>query len=198
MPDPTQPEAGPESQHGDPFDSLLSLESQYHTEGYGLGYADGSRAGRIEGRVFGLEKGFEKFLELGRLNGRADVWQARLPDQSKAKEDAANVDKLPMLSGTDRLRKHVRRLGELSNVDEVSTENSEDAVQDFEERIRDAKAKAVLISRIVGETDDGAAGAPSTEGDSSSSKTIRLNKQQGAGKSDEMEDFGGLPRAARK
>lgn len=178
----------------DPFDSLLTLESQYHAEGYALGHADGSRAGRIEGRIFGLEKGFEKFTELGRLHGRADVWQSRLPDEDV---NTPKEGQMGLLSGSERLKKHVRRLAELTNVDEVSTENSEDAVQDFEERIRDSRAKALLISRIVGESDDNTAVGPASEGDEKGTRSVRV-KKDGTGKSDEMEDFGGLPRAARR
>jgi len=185
----------------DPFDSLLSLEQQYHTEGYNLGYADGSKAGRIEGRVFGLEKGFEKFAELGRLNGRAAVWQARLPSESS--KDSDGEIELGQLSGSDRLRKHVRRLGELTDPEDLSTENSEEAVQDVDERVKDAKAKATLISRIVGESEDVV--TATTTGSATGSKEstrrgvrVKADEAQVRAKSGEMEDFGGLPKGIQK
>jgi hypothetical protein len=40
--------------------------------------ADGRVAGRTEGRQLGLERGFQKFVESGRLQGRAIVWANRL------------------------------------------------------------------------------------------------------------------------
>jgi hypothetical protein len=40
--------------------------------------ADGLAAGRAEGRQLGLERGFQKFVESGRLQGRAIVWANRL------------------------------------------------------------------------------------------------------------------------
>lgn len=62
----------------DPFDTILNLEEDFYAEGYQLGLADGTRQGRLEGRALGLEKGFEKHLALGRIQGRAAVWAARL------------------------------------------------------------------------------------------------------------------------
>ena len=61
----------------DPFDDLLDLENEYYQEGYDAGVADSTYAGMIEGKVFGIEKGYEKALELGKLQGRARVWQRR-------------------------------------------------------------------------------------------------------------------------
>lgn len=180
---------------GDPFDSLLTLEQQYHTEGYNLGYTDGSKAGRIEGRIFGLEKGFEKFAELGRLNGRAAVWQARLPGEQSGNEVNPSASSVAKLGGSERLRKHVRRLGELTDPDEVSTENSEEAVQDVDERVQGAKAKERLIERIVGETDEAVTAGGSSAGEKTIRRSVRVKPDEAqvrAAKTGEMEDFGGL------
>ena len=62
----------------DPFDAVLGLEEEFFQKGYKLGLTDGERAGRIEGRAFGLEKGFEKYMAMGRLNGKAQVWAGKL------------------------------------------------------------------------------------------------------------------------
>lgn len=197
----------------DPFDTLLSLESQYHAEGRALGISEGSLSGRIEGRVFGLEKSFEKFIELGRLGGRAAVWNARLPSSSPnfssaspsasaststklevGKEEAEAGGKLGVLPGSqsERLVRHVKRMAELTDADDVSRENSEDGVQDFDDRLREARAKAVLVERLVGESgkEGGSAGG---SGAAASVKRAGV-KGNAAVKSDEMEDFGGLPR----
>jgi hypothetical protein len=189
----------------DPFDTLLSLESQYHAEGLALGIAEGTAAGRIEGRVFGLEKSFEKFIELGRLGGRATVWNARLPDHHRTftansaetdagklevgKEEAPRSSELLGVlpgSGSERLVRHVKRLVELTDPEDVSRENSEDGVQDFDDRLREAKAKAVLVERLVGE------GGKENAGGGTAVKRAGV-KSNGA-KSSEMEDFGGLPK----
>jgi hypothetical protein len=194
------------SSDNDPFESLLSLEEQYHHEGRTLGLAEGEASGRIEGRVFGLEKSFEKFIELGRLGGRAAIWASRLPSDSSAtsslstgkievgKEDSSILGPLPG-SGSERLVRHVRRLVELTNADDVSRENSEEGVQDFDDRLREAKAKGVLIERLVGE-----GGKDSGAGGSSAVKRagVKGNAEQSKAKSGEMEDFLGLPRGAQK
>jgi hypothetical protein len=193
------------SSDNDPFESLLSLEEQYHHEGRTLGLAEGEASGRIEGRVFGLEKSFEKFIELGRLGGRAAIWASRLPSDSSAtsslstgqievgKEDSSILGPLPG-SGSERLVRHVRRLVELTNADDVSRENSEEGVQDFDDRLREAKAKGVLIERLVGE------GKESGPGGSSAVKRagVKGNAEASKAKSGEMEDFLGLPRGAQK
>lgn len=188
----------PGSSSEDPFDSLLTLESQYHAEGRTLGIAEGSASGRIEGRVFGLEKSFEKFIELGRLGGRAAVWNARLPENASSTatsmevgKDEVDSSKLGVLpgSGSERLVRHVKRLVELTDADDVSRENSEDGVQDFDDRLREARAKAVLVERLVGEGKESA-----TAGGGSGTAVKRAGVKGNAAKSDEMEDFGGLPR----
>lgn len=193
-----QPQPQPQQQQEDPFDTLLSLESQYHAEGRALGISEGSLSGRIEGRVFGLEKSFEKFLELGKLGGRAAVWNARLPENAtltstsgpaslevgKEEPEAGKLGVLPG-SGSERLVRHVKRMAELTDADDVSRENSEEGVQDFDDRLREARAKAVLVERLVGEGKEGGSGAAAVK---------RAGVKSNAVKSDEMEDFGGLPR----
>jgi len=191
--------ASPQAQQQeDPFDTLLSLESQYHAEGRALGISEGTLSGRIEGRVFGLEKSFEKFIELGKLGGRAAVWNARLPENATT-STSLEVDKeepephrLGVLpgSGSERLVRHVKRLAELTDADDVSRENSEDGVQDFDDRLREARAKAVLVERLVGES-----GKENAAGGGVAAAVKRAGVKGNAGvKSDEMEDFGGLPR----
>ncbi|KAI6092220.1 DUF1715-domain-containing protein [Hypoxylon rubiginosum] len=69
------------------FDDVFNLEEKYYKEGYDEGYRDGAQAGIIEGRSVGLKKGFEKFLEAGRLQGRAIVWANRIPSMKKELED---------------------------------------------------------------------------------------------------------------
>ena len=195
----TSPQSQPQpsqQQQEDPFDTLLSLESQYHAEGRALGISEGSLSGRIEGRVFGLEKSFEKFIELGKLGGRAAVWNARLPENATTstaievgKEELETGGKLGVLpgSGSERLVRHVKRLAELTDADDVSREKSEEGVQDFDDRLREARAKAVLVERLVGEgKESGGAGG-------GAAAVKRAGVESNAVKSDEMEDFGGLP-----
>ncbi|KAI6815837.1 hypothetical protein KC332_g13394 [Hortaea werneckii] len=140
----------------DPFDSLLNLEDEYFTEGYSLGVSDGTRAGRIEGRIFGLEKGYEKALEMGRLGGKAQVWQTRLQlptdHQNQDQQDQSQTTSIKPLKGSERLRKHIERLAELTEPESLETENEEEAVNEFDERLAGAKAKTTLISKIVGES----------------------------------------------
>ena len=142
----------------DPFDDLLGLEDRFYNEGYALGESEGAKAGRIEGRVFGLEKGFEKYMEAGRLHGRSIVWAGRIPHaatSAAAASDSASPAKqtttLPPLSSNPRLEKHVRVLYALSEPASLSTANTEEAVSDFDDRLKRAHAKTKIIERLVGE-----------------------------------------------
>ncbi|KAI9748251.1 MAG: hypothetical protein M4579_007275 [Chaenotheca gracillima] len=139
----------------DPFESVLGLEEKFYEEGYRLGVEDGARSGRIEGRAFGLERGFEKFVEMGRLHGRAVVWGNRF---SIANDDTRSTKGSPpdgtatrSPSSNPRLEKHIRTLYALAEPASISTQNNEDAVSDFDDRLKRAKAKSRIIERIVGE-----------------------------------------------
>ena len=70
----------------DPFEDVFNLENGFYTQGYEQGVKDGEQAGRIEGRQFGMSTGYEKFLESGRLAGRATVWANRIPNKSQSEQ----------------------------------------------------------------------------------------------------------------
>ncbi|KAK4680390.1 hypothetical protein QC764_212665 [Podospora pseudoanserina] len=154
----------------DPFDSLLHLETQFYTEGYNQGAADGVLAGRTEGRQLGLEKGYQKFLEAGRLYGRALVWANRLPNRSSPPpsksppassepvvptETETEKEDLPPLPKNPRLEKHITTLYALVETESLSMENTDEAVNDFDDRIKRGQGKARIIERMVGEKASG-------------------------------------------
>ncbi|KAH8821119.1 hypothetical protein F5884DRAFT_75058 [Xylogone sp. PMI_703] len=141
-----------------PFDEVLDLEEQFYNDGYQQGLADGVKAGRIEGRTFGLEKGFEKYLESGRLHGKSLVWVNRISKSEEEKNEDGTIQKtsvLPPIPETQRLAKHVKVLYALAESDSLSTENTEEAVSDFDDRLKRAQAKVKIIERMIGETKPG-------------------------------------------
>ncbi len=158
----------------DPFDDILGLEDRFYDEGFQLGLTEGAKAGRIEGRVFGLEKGFEKYIESGRLHGKSLVWASRLqnlqgqcPDtvpaamgledrnpasaEQTVHENPSPSLSLPSLPDNPRLEKHLKVLYALTEPVSLSTDNSEDAVSDFDDRLKRAMGKVKIIERLVGE-----------------------------------------------
>ncbi|TKA50471.1 hypothetical protein B0A49_13315 [Cryomyces minteri] len=194
----------------DPLDDVLSLEDKYYSEGHALGVSDGSRAGRIEGRIFGLEKGFEKFVAMGALGGRSTVWASRIVRRASAADggkdmaqvgvetvDAELSEKvteepvLPQLADNWRLERHIRTLYALTEPASLSTQNNEDAVSDFDDRIKRAEGKARVIEKIIGENN--------AESDPEGNQPVRGKKDRrplrttGTGTKTEsnMEDFGG-------
>ncbi|CAI9634461.1 unnamed protein product [Alternaria burnsii] len=191
----------------DPFDDILTLEDTLYTAAYDLGASDGAHAGRIEGRIFGLEKGFEKFAELGHLHGRSVIWGSRLPSLvpnniKGADETGSENNTLPLLSKNERLKNNTTLLHSLTDPETFDTANTEEAVADFDDRFKRAGAKAKVIERIVGETDD-TLSAKSPDGSSApagrksktgpvrvtgQSKTASGNAKKG---DDSMEDFAG-------
>ncbi|CAK7271648.1 hypothetical protein SEPCBS57363_004731 [Sporothrix epigloea] len=118
----------------DPFQELFSLEDGFYDEGFRQGQSDGERAGLVEGRTLGLETGFTKFVEAGRLQGKAIVW--------------ANV-----ISGTGTGRKGLKNLQMLYSLIEpgtLPTANTDEAVNDVDDRVKRAQAKARVLEKIVG------------------------------------------------
>jgi len=156
----------------DPFDNLLELENDFYRQGYDAGIADSAYAGMIEGKVFGIEKGSEKALALGKLRGRALVWQGRMPGSKtvstgkelasppastshKESASAQSLDEvlhsLGPLPDNARLRKHVEALLAATDGEAISRDNTDEAVSEFDDRITRARAKAKVIANIVGE-----------------------------------------------
>ncbi|KKZ68696.1 hypothetical protein EMCG_05731 [[Emmonsia] crescens] len=115
-------------------------------------------------------------------------------DQEKNKEDILNssttntpISPLPALSPlprNSRLEKHIATLLSLVDPLTLSMQNSEDAVEDFDERLKKAAAKAKLIERILGEQNN-------SDGSSSASNKNRDGNRPADG--DSIEDFGALP-----
>ncbi|KAI0009851.1 DUF1715-domain-containing protein [Xylariaceae sp. FL0662B] len=190
----------------DIFDDLLHLEDQYHQEGYDQGYQDGAEAGRIEGRSVGLKAGFDKFLEAGRLQSKAVVWANRIPNFRKPAHESqgssssppppqaksghpdeeegsdTHSSKLPPLHSNARLEKNIMMLYGLVEPGTLSTQNTDEAVNDFDSRMKGAQGKLKLIERAVGE---GAAGKESAGG----------GRQQSAQtKNENIEDIGRISR----
>lgn len=195
----------------DPFDSLLTLEDDLYTTAYSLGVAAGSRSGRIEGRLFGLEQGFEKFSTLGELHGRSVVWGARIPTNTSAakqtsetavaKEEKGSEEQegeiLPDLktkmTGGSRLTSSIHLLHGLTDPATFSTENTEEAVADYDDRVRRAGAKSKVIERIVGESLTTTKMTSSPDNAAGAGVRVKGDKEKKTkGKGDEnMEDFAG-------
>ncbi|KAL7949464.1 hypothetical protein V8C42DRAFT_310953 [Trichoderma barbatum] len=137
----------------DPLEDVFTLEDRFYTQGYEQGVQDGARAGRIEGRSFGMEKGFEKFLESGRLAGKSLVWANRLPkkpsQQTNPLEKSSETCTLPPLPSNPRLEKNVKLAYALVEPDTLSTDNSDEAVQDFDDRVKRAQGKVKIIERML-------------------------------------------------
>ena len=159
----------------DLLDSVLHLEEDSYQAGFDEGKADGAEAGYAEGLTFGIEKGYQKALEMGKLHGRALMLNACLSDPVSMSEDTedqsvtasaiatssdmkmVNNADTPKISGLStlpdnpRLKKHVETLLKLTDPNTLSAENSDEAVDDFDEKMKRAVAKAKIIDRLIAE-----------------------------------------------
>ncbi|KAM5469865.1 hypothetical protein MauCBS54593_004419 [Microsporum audouinii] len=161
------------------LNDILGLEDEFYAEGHTLGTLDGTRAGFNEGSVFAIENGFEKFRTIGRLYGKGIIWAKRLPNQQemlrstpqlahKSNDEVQHakpnttlsvapdikpipVQDLPSLPCNPRLEKHIAVYLSLVNPLTLSMENKEEAVADFDDRLKKAVAKARVIEKMAGE-----------------------------------------------
>merc|ERR1711964_315666 len=137
------------------FDEVLGLEEQFYEDGFRQGYEDGVKAGRVEGRTFGLEKGFEKYVESGRTHVQDSA-------ESSAVQPSQPFS-LHAMPENQRLAKHLKVLHALAESESLSTENTEEAVSDFDDRLKRAQGKAKIIERIVGENQGDATAVAGTK-----------------------------------
>ncbi|KAL8687030.1 MAG: hypothetical protein Q9224_005273 [Gallowayella concinna] len=197
-----------------PLDEVLELEDTFYKEGYDLGVQDGSRAGRIQGRLFGLEKSFEKYITMGKLHGRSVIWSTRLstsPQDSDSDQrsqtsylgpgetdvptlDASVFSLLPRIPHNPRLEKHLRTLNALTEPARLSTENTEEALSDFDDRWKRAEGKVKIIEKLLGEESlCGTAGGSLQHPDGSNSEIDFTNSQRSVSKGDGgLEDVSAL------
>ncbi|MCJ1259569.1 hypothetical protein MMC24_007408 [Lignoscripta atroalba] len=80
------------------------------------------------------------------------------PEQNITKEkeshqgtDASPHQVVPLLSDSSRLEKHIRTFHALVEPESLSTQNNEDAVSDFDDRLKRAQGKAKIIEKLIGE-----------------------------------------------
>jgi len=72
------------------------------------------------------------------------------PAQSQEIQDNEQ-QQLPPLPNNTRLEKHITALYALAETESLSTENTDEAVNDFDDRLKRAQGKAKVIERMVGE-----------------------------------------------
>ena len=103
--------------------------------------------------------------------------------------DGVVASGLPPLAVNPRLERHIQTLFALVEPDTFSTENTEESVADFDDRLKRAGAKAKVIERIVGEGDVDAR-QTDTSPSVSGTKDHRVKVSRIEKTADNMEDFG--------
>ncbi len=83
-------------------------------------------------------------------NGKKQVPKTS-EDQKAPVIEGTRQYRLPTLAKNPRLEKHIKTLFALVEAASLSTHNTEDAVSDFDDRLKRAGAKAKIIERLIGE-----------------------------------------------
>lgn len=146
----------PAEYSNDIFEDLLNLETNFYDEGYREGMADGKKAGLREGAEFGIQTGYQRYIALGVLRGRVQVWRAKFFNES-APSDHANVE---------RIKKNIKGLEAM--LKDIPITNSDEDVAQLEALLRKAKSKAKVTSSLIKDPEplvyhDGTVGLRSTE-----------------------------------
>ncbi|ORY85712.1 hypothetical protein BCR37DRAFT_397313 [Protomyces lactucae-debilis] len=118
----------------DIFHASLNLEEAYYAEGYREGATLGAQQGLIEGRIYGAQIAYERFLQVGLLYAKLDIWRAY----------ATHGDSKP------KLDKALARLEALLEALPRTNEEAEPGA-DYEAVLAGAIAKAKVIASLVGE-----------------------------------------------
>ena len=135
----------------DPFQEILTLEEwysptrnapndRYYKQGYDEGYEDGLKSGPGEGFDFGHEVSFQKFLHLGVLLGRCEIWKSSLSSSSTHLTPAKKT----------RAIKQVALLEEMILSLDRDNETEEEHGK-FEEMKRKIVSKSRVVESLMGE-----------------------------------------------
>ena len=85
------------------------------------------------------------------------------------------------IPANSRLQKHVQTLSALTEAESLSTQNNEDAVSEFDDRLKRAEGKHKVILSILGETAQEPSSSAGDAGAAAKRATRRVNGN--------MEDF---------
>ena len=110
------------------------------------------------------------FDDLGKTNNTG-----RQPSQGEEREGISTA--LLKLPPSARLEKHIRTLYALAEPSSLSTENNEESVSQFDDRLKRAQGKAKIIEKMIGE----AGFSPFMAEDFSPTASIPTSGQSGKG-----------------
>ena len=146
-------------------------ERVFYNDGFAEGSRDGVLGGKAEGRSMGLKTGFEKFVEAGRLAGRSVVWASQQKQKQQEKQQqtptrlpSSQLETLPPLPAGNRLARNVEAVYALVDPATLSTENTDDSVDDFDDRLKRAQGKMrVVMMALDGRGSDETSGGDALE-----------------------------------
>lgn len=126
----------------DIFEGAISLESDSYDKGYNDGVLDGERSGIAEGKHYGIQTAFQRYLSLGILQARYDLWNNINNSSTSIQDEDDSQKKL----GT-KVAKHLTQLK--ACVEDLPLTNSDQEVEHVTKSLAKGKAKAKVISSLM-------------------------------------------------
>lgn len=123
----------------DILDLSLSLEQEFSQKGYAEGLKDGKQAGLSEGKHYGIQTAFQRYMAVGILQARCDLWQNSI---ANPKDDGSGEKPIK----SEKIEKHLAQLK--SCVQDVPMTNSDSDVEVVTKGMAKAKAKAKVIASL--------------------------------------------------
>ncbi|CCG23394.1 hypothetical protein CORT_0D05550 [Candida orthopsilosis Co 90-125] len=116
-------------------DEVLNLEQEQYQIGYQEGVEESAKQQYLEGKQFGYQTGFQRFLIVGYIKGLIEEWEGHIDNYSDSKSVLSN---------------HLQQLK--SYVDNISVNNDETSVAQFELQLKKARNKLRVICQLVKES----------------------------------------------
>lgn len=112
-------------------------------------------AGRLPGSHGRHDNDLQENHDAGtrRTHEEISVPGSRAKSAHDPPREALQRKDVPTLPANSRLEMHIRTLYALAEPGSLSTENSEESVSDFDDRLKRAKGKIKIIEKLIGETD---------------------------------------------
>jgi hypothetical protein len=144
-----------------------------------------------KGNQGGIEEELEKAIK---KDGKGKVEDVSMPEKVKPTREGEEIPEnvLPPLPSLSRLPPHITLLHSLTDLATFSTENSEEAVADLDDRYKRGQSKAKLVELLIKEPSsaDKLSEFSNSEGRSERKTSVKVSGES-VKNGDNMEDFGG-------
>lgn len=159
---------------------IVFLNYRYFDEGFEEGQIAGKIAGIHEGAEFGIQTAFQRYIAIGVLLGRIEVWKRQIEaykKQASSMDSNDDNEKKDLEKFITKASTSVASLEKMLSPSSIPMTNSDEDVAKLEVLIRKAKSKAKIISNLM---KDSSNSSSSSGNDGASLETKNCSCRQGA------------------